>query len=324
MITPRMSLVDAALAYAVRGWHVFPLHPESKRPACPDHRQADCDHTDPWCRLGHTGWEARATIDPDRIIRAWSSTPYGIGIACGPSRLVVVDLDTPKDDEPTPEPWAADGARCGGDVLALLAERADEVMPVTWTVRTVSGGTHLYFRAPRSHGGPRLGNTAGRLGWLIDTRAEGGYVVAPPTTIAGHTYEVVHDSRVAPLPDWLIAPLIASARAASAPAGERVIDRAHLELSPDRLSRYVAAAVDGEMTKVATALPGTRNHTLFCAAVALGQLVAGGQLHEHLAREALLQAAASHLAAGAYTASEADATIRSGFTTGARNPRTAA
>ena len=69
-------------------------------------------------------------------------------------------------------------------------------------------------------------------------------------------------------------------------------------------------------------LPGQRNHTLFRAAVALGQLVGGGQLDEHTARDRLREACAGHILAGAFTAVEADATITSGLTRGAAEPRT--
>ena len=45
---------------------------------------------------------------------------------------------------------------------------------------------HLYFRAPTS-GGPWR-NTAGRIGWHIDTRAAGGYVVADGSVVDGRPY----------------------------------------------------------------------------------------------------------------------------------------
>jgi hypothetical protein len=47
---------------------------------------------------------------------------YNIGIATGPSGLLVVDLDRPKNptDLP-PEPWRSRGCATGADVLAWLA-----------------------------------------------------------------------------------------------------------------------------------------------------------------------------------------------------------
>lgn len=84
-MTTTSGLTATAFAHAARGWHVFPLRPGDKRPAVPN-------------------WEGRATAtDSTRIRRCWQHAPYNIGIACGPSGLVVIDLDTPKTGE-TPPP----------------------------------------------------------------------------------------------------------------------------------------------------------------------------------------------------------------------------
>ena len=60
---------------------------------------------------------------------------------------------------------------------------------------------------------------------------------------------------------------------------------------PSRLSAYVQAALRGETTTVAQAVPGTRAHTLFRCAARLGELVGAGVLSETTALEALLAAA---------------------------------
>ncbi|GLZ09534.1 hypothetical protein Acsp03_70000 [Actinomadura sp. NBRC 104412] len=110
----------------------------------------------------------------------WARAPFNIGIACGPSGLVVIDLDIPKPGERPPPEWADEtGISDGADVFAAVCERHGQPMPFeTLQVRICRGGMHLYFTAPK---GVRLGNTKGRhgLGWLVDTRAHGGYVVAP-------------------------------------------------------------------------------------------------------------------------------------------------
>jgi hypothetical protein len=67
-------------------------------------------------------------------------------------------------------------------------------------VRTGSGGTHLYFTAPA---GAELRNSAGRLGWLVDTRAHGGYVVGAGSSVHRRPYSVAHDTMPATLPSWL-------------------------------------------------------------------------------------------------------------------------
>lgn len=313
-------MLAGALAVAARGWHVFPLVPNTKRPARPDHRAADCTGTDPRCRDGHTGWDARATTDTDRIRRAWAddAPTYGLGIACGPSGLVVVDLDTHKPDTEIPEPWNRFGTTTGVEVLDHVAGARGGTITPTYTVRTPSGGTHLYYRAPE---GVRFGNTAGTIGWLIDTRAHGGYVVAPPTILSNSAgtscYTVVEDRPLAPLPLFLLDLLGQQRHVSPAAAPKR------LDARTDRVPAYVAAAVNGEVAKVTAAMPGQHNHTLFCAAVALGQLVAGGALAENTAYDALTEAAHVLMASGCNcTPGEVDSTIRSGFATGARNPRT--
>ena len=56
-------------------------------------------------------------------------------------------------------------------------------------------------------GGPALRNTSGQLGWLIDTRAGGGYVVGAGSVVDGRRYVVAHDQAATDLPDWLAAAL---------------------------------------------------------------------------------------------------------------------
>jgi hypothetical protein len=297
---------------AARGWHVFPLRPDDKRPAFPDHAEDRCTRADPRCRAGHTGWEARATTDPQRITRAWQRIPYNVGIACGPSCLVVIDLDMPKPGTVLPPAWVTEGVRDGGDVFAVLCERAGQPFPNTYTVRTASGGTHLYFRHPEH--GPQLRNTRGEagrgLGPLIDTRAHGGLVVAAGSVVAARTYTALGDTVPEPLPLWLAEPLYPEPPRPAVP----------VVLSADRAGRYVQAAIDRTLSKLAETSEGGRNDALWMAAQSLGQLAAGGALTDQQVADALEPAARSL----GLTARETARTIRSGLTAGARNPRSVA
>ena len=320
------TLLDAALTCAAHGWHVFPVRPRAKKPpAFPGHKAEDCTGRDPRCRSGHTGWEPRATTDPGRIGRAWAAAPYNIGVACGPSGLIVVDLDTPKPGEVPPPEWAGPGITDGADVLAALCERHGQPLPFeTFIVRTGRGGLHLYFTAPP---GARLGNTAGEhgrgLGWLIDTRGHGGYVVAPGSAVdlpGGGTgrYEVIYDRAPALLPDWLAALLTAPATGnpppVSRPAGpDQVRD----------LDRFTATALRRETDLVRAAVEGGRNHALNKAAYQLGQLIAAGALPEDLARAELYDAASVHFGVGTppFTADYARGVIAAGIAAGKRKPR---
>lgn len=302
----------AALAAAGRGWHVFPLRPNGKRPALHGHDR--CPHTGD-CFDGHRGWEQRATRDPDRIFAAWTHGAYNVGVATGPSGLCVIDLDTLKPGETVPEGLAVDGVRSGEDMLALVAANAGEELPGdTLTVTTPSGGLHLYYAAPA---GVELRNTGGEqgrgLGWKIDTRAGGGYMVAPGSVIDGRAYEVLHDCPVRELPAWL------ATRLAPAPLPPAPV--VPLRVGSGRRSSYLDTAIRAEGLKVHQAPGGQRNAALYAAAVALGQLVAGGALSPEEHMRTLLVAAGRHLACGAYTEHQARQTIRSGLRAGANRPR---
>lgn len=148
--------LDAALAYAKRGWNVFPLGEGSKMPKIPK-------------SAGGRGLHD-ATTDPTMIREWWRRWPRAnIGIRTGAvSGIIVLDID----------------ARHGGfDTLACL-EILHDRLPVTLTVRTPSGGEHRYF----AHPGDVLPNSAGKLGPGLDVRGDGGYVVAPPSIIHGRRY----------------------------------------------------------------------------------------------------------------------------------------
>lgn len=313
--------VAAAIALAGRGFAVFPLRRGSKTPAV----RAD--------------WEGVAATDPAAVRALFRAPRSNIAIACGPSGLLVVDLDVVKhavgpaggpgrqqaaesDTLPADSPHNRSDApvRCGADTLRAIA--AGREIPATFTVATPTGGLHLYFRRPE---GVTLRNTAGRLGALIDTRACGGYVVAPGSVINGAAYTILADRPIAPLPDWLVHALTRTSPALPDPAG--VLDPAVLDprLNPrgDALrtersyAAYAAAALRGEVRRVRDARPGTRNDTLNRAAYSLGQLVGAGLLDHDRALGELHDAAR----AIDLPPREAAATIRSGLTAGSHRPR---
>ncbi|MFC5719604.1 bifunctional DNA primase/polymerase [Streptomyces gamaensis] len=284
------ALPGAALTAVERGWRVLPLVPGGKRPAI-------------------RSWESRATTDPARVARCWAAGNYNLGIATGPSRLVAVDLDVPKHDQDTPPAGTPASVTDGADMLALLAERHGEQFPTeTYTVRTPSGGTHLYFTAPA---GVELRNTAGVLGWKIDTRAHGGYIVGAGSVIGGKPYTVTYDARPAPLPDWLTKLLTP----APLPPQQPVAVSLGAE---DWHGAYLKAAVAAELRRVERSTSGGRNTALYRSAVALGQLVAGGELDAAQVTDWLTEAATGV----GLAEPEARRTIASGLRAGARRPRT--
>ncbi|MEU3143881.1 bifunctional DNA primase/polymerase [Streptomyces sp. NPDC006999] len=290
----RTALLRAALTAAERGWHVFPLRPGTKRPAL--HGEKTCTRTGP-CAGGHRKWEQRATTDSDRIRAAWSRAPFNVGIATGPSGLVVVDLDTP---EHKGSPDAPDGAT----TFQALCERAGHPVPNTYRTRTASGGQHLYFTAPD---GIRLANTAGTVAASVDTRAWGGYVVATGSTTPAGGYETLCGSVPVALPGWLYTIL---QPAPVPPAGP-------LRLPAVDGSRAAVAALEAECAVVAVAPDGLRNTTLNRCAFKVGRFVAWGDLPRHVAEQAFQ---AGGEAAG-LTAAECRTTIRSALDSSQRTAR---
>lgn len=285
--SPTPRLMRLALDAAAAGHCVFPLQPRSKRPA-----------------IGE--WETAATTDPEQIRDWWRRSPRNVGIACGPSRLLVVDLDTPHD------PDAGDteaGLRSGREVLAALAEAAGEAFPGhTYTVATPTGGQHLYFTAPPDR---QLRSTVGRLGRWIDTRGAGGYVVAAGSVRPEGRYLLHHAGPTAPLPQWITELL----------TPDPVPESSDLRLPPARAAAYVAAVVRAETDNVTQSVTGQRHHALLKAAGALGRLVGGHELDYAAAENILRQAAEGHLGRDGFTTDEADTTIRAGLAWGIQRPR---
>jgi hypothetical protein len=284
MLATETSLLTSALALAGRGFHIFPLRPGDKRPAL------------------RSDWEGRANTDPARIQTCWYTGAFNIGIACGPSRLLVIDLDTPKPNTPPPPPpFNQEGVNDGADALALLADRLGECFPFdTLTVTTGRGGQHLYFTRPQS---AQLGNTAGRLGWLIDTRGIGGYVVAPGSTVHGKPYRISYDTDPAPLPAWIHRLLNPPPRPSLPPRPPRETAGGTARLAP-----LLEVVLDAKV--------GERNGRLYWAALRVFAHAARGETDTAAGAAALLDAA---LRVG-LSEREAQATLRSAY----RNARSVA
>ncbi|MGH8793346.1 MAG: bifunctional DNA primase/polymerase [Stackebrandtia sp.] len=281
-----MNLTQAALEHAARGWRVFPLRPGDKRPAVKD-------------------WENRATVERQRIERCWAAGDWNVGIATGPSNLVVVDLDMPKQttlDGESVEPT-------GVDNFAALCDQHDRPIPAaTYTVATASGGRHLYYRHPS--GGPQLRNTASKIAPLVDTRAHGGYVVAAGSTVDGRPYRH-SDNPLVELPSWLTELLRPAPLPAQAPTA--------VNLPDSRRGAYLNSAIANQVDTIRQAARGGdgRKRALFHSAIALGQLVAAGELTETEVTTILMQAASE---TGLWLGASAR-TIASGLKYGARRPR---
>lgn len=297
------ALRRAALRSADDGQFVFPLWPRSKVPAL--HGANHCARRG-ICAEGHRGWEVQATRDPILIGRWWQWWPLNIGIATGRSGLHVLDLDAAHDVDP-PARWG--GARHGADVLARLADEMGQPIPdTTYTVRTPSGGLHLYFRVSPT---VELRNTVARVGWRVDSRGSGGYVVAAGSVLPAGRYVVTNDGPIAPLPTWLV-PLLRPPQLQT----RLPTVRSHRTdpLNEVRRNAYLATIHHS----VATTPSGQRHHVLVRAAYTLGRLAEGGDITLDDARDCLYGAAARWR--GAPSTKDIN-TIEDGLAAGARKPR---
>ncbi|MCZ7575957.1 MAG: bifunctional DNA primase/polymerase [Dehalococcoidia bacterium] len=130
MITTTSSITPLAhaLRYAGLGWAVFPVASGSKKP------------------LAGSAGVSEATTDADQIRNWWAATPgANIGIACGKSGLLAIDLDV----------------RTGGLVsMAALDERHGPLPPTVEAI-TPTNGRHLIFKQPAFWGGESRRRMAG-------------------------------------------------------------------------------------------------------------------------------------------------------------------
>lgn len=241
------------------------------------------------------GWRDQSTTEATSVANFWRVFPNAlVGIDCGKSGLIVIDCDR----HGGPDGVEAYNDLVGGEVFE----------PMVWTP---GGGMHVYFRAP---GGHSIRNSAGRLAPGIDVRGEGGYVVAPGSTLLdGRSYrsESFEVSRIEALPAVLLERLIpepprktaASAKPLSAP------ERAYAQAALERASRTVRVSARG-----------TRNAALNKAAFEIGQMAGAGWIDgSRVTAELLAAAYACGLIADDGEAA-ALATIASGFGKGLDSP----
>src|SRR6478672_6303042 len=161
-------LCNAAVAYAARGFAVFPCTPRGKVPA-----------THHGCR--------DATKDIAQIARWWGENPnYNVAGATGAvSKVFILDVD-------------------GLDAEASLRKLEEQYSALPSTVESITPrGRHLFFKCENGN----VRNSAGAIAPGLDVRGDGGYVVLPPSTHpSGRPYVWSVDSadHFAEAPAWLM------------------------------------------------------------------------------------------------------------------------
>lgn len=167
MAAKQAATRDAAIAYAKRGWRVFPCKPKSKAPATAN------------------GFKD-ASNDPATIEKLFAGKDrYNLAVATGKdSGIWALDLDPGYDS----------------DTEFIKLVRGNGGLPATFRQKTPRGGEHYLFRC----NGETIKNRAKIGGEPIDVRGTGGYIVLAPSRTEDGEYLIIdEDAAVLDAPDWL-------------------------------------------------------------------------------------------------------------------------
>lgn len=245
----------------------------------------------------------------ERVVGIWFGDRYPgatIGVPTGEQLGAwVLDLDRHGDRD--------------GHVWLAEMEALHGKLPETARARTANGGTHIFFTYI-----PGLGNRAA-IAPGVDTRSEGGYILAPGSVMAdGRRYEWI-DADGNPytpngLPDFAETPqwLVDLLKPKVEPA---VPAQPYTYRAPQDVTPYVERALTDEMKRLGSTGKGQRGHQLNASAFSVGQLVGAGHLERGTA-EAELYAAAVH---NGLLATDGERKVRSaikrGLDAGTQQPR---
>ena len=293
-----MTVLEAALRLASeQGFAIFAVAGDGRTPIKGPGYEHGC-------------WSA--TRDAGTLRRIFGRHPSAnMACACGEaSGVFVLDVDVK---------GAVDGYT---SLRRLQATYGD--LPETWTVKTPSGGRHLYFRQPATP----LRNRVNLSVWHsdggqtrypgLDVRTTGGSVALPPSRRPDGEYEWLFgpsDLPLAAAPNWLVYIINPP------PPPRRPSPSVRMD-TVDRVARYVAAAVNGECEALASMGSNTgRNQKLFQAAANLGEFVGADLMPQSMAEQALERAAAECGLAHDDGWHSVRASIASGLRRGMANPR---
>lgn len=202
-------LLESALELWRSGFSVIPIQSGGKRPL-----------------VSWIEYQSRRPTE-EEIYRWWQQYPNAnVGIVTGKiSGIVVIDLDLDKD---------------GNESGARIYEQA----PTDLIVKTGRGGYHLYYHYPEDV--DRISNRVGLLPG-VDIRADGGYVVAPPSVhSSGRLYTWIRRGKPGKLPPHLVGLLTSYISA----------ERDGEEDSPKWLSDLLAGVGEGQRNDACARLCG--------------------------------------------------------------------
>ncbi|MDR6266601.1 bifunctional DNA primase/polymerase [Roseobacter sp. N2S] len=169
-----MNTLEYALRYAEEGLAVFPTQwIEDGQCSCGN---IACSSPGKHPILG--GGFKIASMDAETIKAWWNDYPNAnVAIATGEvSGVFVIDVDV------------ANG-KSGAASLKFLETEVGS-LPKDALVKTGSGGLHIYLKMHNQE----INNSASKIAEHIDVRANGGYVIAPPSTHkSGFQYEWMNE-----------------------------------------------------------------------------------------------------------------------------------
>ena len=213
-------ILKAALVHASRRRPVLPLHWPRADGTC-SCKDARCDKVGKH-PLTHHGLKD-ASIDLQTICSWWERWPdANLGLLTGSaSGLVALDID---------------GEAGRASLAALNAQFGS--LPDTTQSKT-KRGHHIFFQYPKAQ---EIRGSVGQLGAGLDIRAEGGYVVIPPSRHQAGHYQWENKKPLADIPSWLLSKLVS-------PVTQHSSDTPSTDRIPQGQRNQTLASLAGTMRK---------------------------------------------------------------------------
>ena len=191
-----------------------------------------------------------ATTNPETIKRFWRIADRNIGIPTGAlSRVWVLDID------------GDDGA---ASLRELEAQHGE--LPATW-ISSTGRGWHVWLR----YTGP-IPSSTGRIAPSLDVKADGGYVVAPPSVHPSgrsYTWVVPPEGEPAEAPGWLVA--LARKRPTPSISERALANIRRPNGKPDALRRCCARSRDRSTRRHRCGISQCRAQSLHVPPVSVGR-----------------------------------------------------
>ncbi len=234
---PSMTLLDAAGLCAEHNLFVIPVW-RAVNGRCPCPGGAQCKS--PGKHPAIDSWQTAASTDLTTL-RDWFAAPssYNIGVVCGLSNIVVIDIDPRNGGQATFE--------------ALVSEFG--TLPETVTADSGGGGAHYVFRRP-------LGDLESKLGKGVDLLRDARQFLVEPSlhpSGGGYRWRIGHapdDIAIATLPESWIKRIRRQARRQTSSTPQISTDA-----RMDRARKYLA--------KLPPAVSGDSGHTQMFNAVCI-------------------------------------------------------